>query len=132
MGNEVSAHGDVYSYGILLLELFTRKRPTDNEFSDDFSLHKYVKMSVPDQVGKIVDQHLLQESDDNEGMTSDYNKISNIKISCITSILHVGISCLKETPTEHAQIGDALKELQAIRDRFRGDSLQLPAGATSH
>ena len=89
-------------------------------------------MSVPDQVGKIVDQHLLQGSDDNEGVTSDYNKISDMKIACITSILHVRISCSKETPTERAQIEDALKELQAIRDRFRMDSLQLQAGATSH
>ncbi|KAL6654133.1 hypothetical protein ACP70R_007598 [Stipagrostis hirtigluma subsp. patula] len=130
LGNEVSVHGDVYSYGILLLEMFTRKRPTDSEFDEDLNLHKYVKMAAPDQVANIVDQHLLQEEDGNEGTTSDYTRTRDMRMACITSILRVGISCSKESPTERPQIGDALKELQAIRDWFRRDLIQ--GGASGH
>uniref|UniRef100_A0A7N2LF11 non-specific serine/threonine protein kinase n=1 Tax=Quercus lobata TaxID=97700 RepID=A0A7N2LF11_QUELO len=48
MGNEVSTFGDIYSYGILLLEMFTGKRPTDNIFKDDLNLHDFVRGALPE------------------------------------------------------------------------------------
>ena len=48
MGNEVSTFGDIYSYGILLLEMFTGKRPTDNIFKDDLNLHDFARGALPE------------------------------------------------------------------------------------
>ncbi|XP_021829769.1 probable LRR receptor-like serine/threonine-protein kinase At3g47570, partial [Prunus avium] len=60
MGSEVSTNGDVYSFGILLLEMFTGKRPTDDMFNGDLNLHTYVKMAFPNRVMEIVDSTLFE------------------------------------------------------------------------
>ena len=48
MGNEVSSYGDVYIYGILLLEMIIGKRSTDNIFHDSLNLRDYVKVTLPE------------------------------------------------------------------------------------
>lgn len=122
MGNEVSILGDVYSYGVLLLEMFTGKRPTDGEFGEALGLHKYVQMAlpVPDRAINIVDHQLLlsEDKDGGETNTSNPGRKRDISIACITLILHIGVSCSKETPIDRMQIGDALKELLRIKDKF--------------
>ena len=55
MGNEVSTYGDAYSYGILFLEMFTGKKPTNNIFKDNLNLHDFVTRAMPKQVSNIVD-----------------------------------------------------------------------------
>uniref|UniRef100_A0A2N9HN18 non-specific serine/threonine protein kinase n=1 Tax=Fagus sylvatica TaxID=28930 RepID=A0A2N9HN18_FAGSY len=47
--------GDVYSYGILVLEMFTGRRPTDKMFKDGFNLHNFVRMALPERLVQIVD-----------------------------------------------------------------------------
>jgi hypothetical protein len=95
--------------------MFTGKRPTDNEFGEAMGLRKYVQMALPDRVSIIMDQQLQMKTENGEPATSN----SKLTISCITSILQVGISCSEEMPMDRVSIGDALKELQAIRDKFQ-------------
>ncbi|KAL6196129.1 hypothetical protein ACLB2K_031744 [Fragaria x ananassa] len=58
MGSEVSTYGDVYSFGILLLEIFTGKRPTDPMFSDSLNLRNFVKIALPEHVDEITNSLL--------------------------------------------------------------------------
>ena len=48
MGGEASTKGDVYSYGVFLLEMFLGKRPTDEMFKDNLNLNNFVKMALPE------------------------------------------------------------------------------------
>ncbi|GFY99126.1 leucine-rich repeat protein kinase family protein [Actinidia rufa] len=67
MGSEVSAKEDIYSYGILLLEMFTGKRPTDDMFQDGLNLHNYVKMAFTYRVGEVADPLLLRGGEEKSG-----------------------------------------------------------------
>ncbi|KAF8647687.1 hypothetical protein HU200_065326 [Digitaria exilis] len=121
LGNEVSIHGDVYSYGILLLEMFTEKRPTDSEFAEGLSLRKYVQMALPESVANILDQNMLQDGWDYDARITTSRSNKDIEISCITSTLRIGISGSADMPADRPRIRDALKELESIRDKLRKD-----------
>ncbi|KAL0007161.1 hypothetical protein SO802_008663 [Lithocarpus litseifolius] len=134
MGNEVSTFGDIYSYGILLLEMFTGKRPTDNIFKDDLSLHDFVRGALPEQVINIVDPIILLEREDMETRTNDthiQNRIGCPKIlECLILIFGIGVSCSIESPRERMNISDVVAQLHLIRDkllitRIRRERLQL-------
>ena len=67
MGGQVSTLGDIYSYGILLLEMFTGKRPLDEMFKDGLSIHKFTAMALPENVMDIVDPLMFVEDDEEDG-----------------------------------------------------------------
>ncbi|XP_030962001.1 probable LRR receptor-like serine/threonine-protein kinase At3g47570 [Quercus lobata] len=134
MGNEVSTFGDVYSYGILLLEMFTGKRPTDNIFKDDLNLHDFVRGALPERVINIVDPIILLEREDMETRTNDthiQNQIGCPKIlECLILIFGIGVSCSMESPRERMNISDVVAQLHLIRDKLlrtrrRRERLQL-------
>uniref|UniRef100_A0A0E0JE53 Protein kinase domain-containing protein n=1 Tax=Oryza punctata TaxID=4537 RepID=A0A0E0JE53_ORYPU len=54
-GSAVSTLGDIYSVGILLLEVFTGKSPTDDMFRDSLDPHKFTKDALPDRTLEIAD-----------------------------------------------------------------------------
>ena len=59
MGGEASTEGDVYSYGVLVLEMFTGRMPIDDMFKDGLNLHNFVKMALPKRRAQFVDPMLL-------------------------------------------------------------------------
>ena len=111
---------DVYSFGILLLEMFTGKRPTDAMFRDDFDLHNYVKMAIPDQVMRISDPRLTADAENVSKRTADQARryAGNKLEECLASVFCIGLTCSSHLPRERMEIADALTELKAIRDVF--------------
>ena len=96
MGGEASTQGDVYSYGILLLEMFTGKRPTDSMFTCDFNLHSFVEAALPGRVMEIIDPLLStdiqEEVQTRRNSPRGRSSISIEKVKkCLESILQIGL-----------------------------------------
>ncbi|XP_059627985.1 probable LRR receptor-like serine/threonine-protein kinase At3g47570 [Cornus florida] len=127
MGSEVSISGDVYSYGILLLEMFIGKRPTDEMFIDGLNLHNFAKTALSmDRVVSIADSVLLQQGEKGDASTSTNNTLNQSRVSsckileCLTAVFSIGIACSEESPTERLDITDVVAKLHAIRDNLLG------------
>ncbi|PSR85128.1 LRR receptor-like serine/threonine-protein kinase precursor [Actinidia chinensis var. chinensis] len=117
MGAEVSTSGDMYSYGILLLEMFTGKRPTDGMFEDGLNLHKLAKMALSENVTDIVDQKQLEEE---KGKRTNSRTPMTIEKNheCLFRILRIGIACSEESPRDRMTIVDASRELFLIKTSY--------------
>ncbi|KAK9232087.1 hypothetical protein WN943_022330 [Citrus x changshan-huyou] len=59
----VSANGDVYSFGIMLMETFTGKKPTDEIFNEEMTLKQWVNDWLPISTMEVVDANLLSQED---------------------------------------------------------------------
>ncbi|WOG85387.1 hypothetical protein DCAR_0104575 [Daucus carota subsp. sativus] len=119
MGGEISAEGDVYSYGIFLLEMFTGKRPTCSStlLDNNNSLHDYVRKALPSGVMNILDPRIIIDLDDH-GLTTNQSYKKAALEACLASIFQVGILCSLEMPKERIDIGIAIKQLHAARDNL--------------
>ncbi|XP_042047252.1 probable LRR receptor-like serine/threonine-protein kinase At3g47570 [Salvia splendens] len=97
--DSISMQGDVYSFGIILLEMFTNKRPTNDLFGGEVNLHKYVSSALSHGLMDIVDPRL---------------KIEGLEMEFIGSILNIGVSCSKENPRDRMPITLVENELADI------------------
>ncbi|XP_073268458.1 uncharacterized protein [Populus alba] len=107
----VSVKGDVYSYGIVLMETFTRRKPTDEMFTGETNLKLWVKESLPGAVAQIADANL-----------KDHGQYPAAKKDCLSSILELALQCSAEQPEERIDIEDALTALKKIKAKFLKDS----------
>ncbi|KAK3435845.1 hypothetical protein EUGRSUZ_C00269 [Eucalyptus grandis] len=121
-GSAVSAKGDVYSFGVLVLEMFTGKRPIDDMFENGLDLHRFTKAALADRVEKAIDPILLQEIEElekrrtiaPEGKNKSWCSIKD----CLVLMIEVGITCSFESSKERMDIYDALTKLQGMRKKL--------------
>ncbi|XP_015877376.3 putative receptor-like protein kinase At3g47110 [Ziziphus jujuba] len=116
MGSEVSTYGDVYSYGILLLEMLAGKRPTDDMFKNGLNLHNLFLMALPTRVEQVLDPALLQAE---ECGTANTKRVQE----CLISIAGIGVACSAENPRERMEIKNVVTELCLLRDLLLGNKV---------
>ncbi|PWA95598.1 protein kinase-like domain-containing protein [Artemisia annua] len=108
IGSEMTSCGDVYSFGILLLEVMTGKRPTDDMFKEGLSLHKFAYMALPDHVIDVIDDDaiVLQSTEANAKKVEE----------CLVATIKIGVSCSVDSPPQRMKIEIVVNELRRILD----------------
>ncbi|XP_075105324.1 uncharacterized protein LOC107786872 isoform X3 [Nicotiana tabacum] len=101
----VSTSCDVYSFGILMMETFTRMRPSDGIFTGDLSMQRWVSDSFPSEIHKVVDSNLVQSRDEQ----------TNSKMQCLLSIMELALRCTVVAPDARISMEDALSTLKKIK-----------------
>ena len=121
MGSEVSTSGDVYSFGILLLETFTGKRPTNEMFTGNLTLHNFVKEALPERLAEIVDPVLLVEREEGETSKANAHKQWTRSFSvkeCLVLVLGIGVTCSSELPRERMSMEEVAAQLLSFRNKL--------------
>ncbi|XP_065866573.1 putative receptor-like protein kinase At3g47110 [Euphorbia lathyris] len=116
LGVKPSTGGDVYSYGVMLLELFTGKSPTDDIFVGDMNLISWVKSGFHTNILQVVDPELvlLMENSNYDGNC----EVSKIHYDCLMTVIEIGLSCSAESADGRISIRNALLKLQGARDEL--------------
>ncbi|KAA8535529.1 hypothetical protein F0562_030532 [Nyssa sinensis] len=107
-GGIVSTSGDVYSYGIMLMETFTKRKPTKEMFTGNSCLRYWVKSSYPTAVMKIVDANLFNGEDE----------IGAAEQICISSVIELALDCSRETPEGRIKMQEVVVRLKKIKQRL--------------
>ncbi|KAJ8636120.1 hypothetical protein MRB53_010387 [Persea americana] len=118
MGANTSTYGDVYSYGILLLEMLTGKRPSDDMFKNNLNLHQFAKMALRERVMEIIDHRLLSHEDEVIRQSENHNKLRSIMYETLVSLLKIGVYCSNDSPKERMEMKDVVIEMHKVRDIY--------------
>ncbi|KAK8993103.1 hypothetical protein V6N11_033207 [Hibiscus sabdariffa] len=103
MGAGVSTRGDVYSFGIVILEMFTGKRPVDNMFSGDMDLQRWVSTHLAGNSRDIVDHELKQK----EGQPAYDDGIGRM--------LNIGLMCARKSPEERPTMREVSVMIKKVK-----------------
>ncbi|XP_004502737.1 uncharacterized protein [Cicer arietinum] len=137
LGGKASTCGDVYSFGILLLEMFIAKKPTDEMFKE--SMNKFVSDMDEKQLLKVVDQRLINhyyeystqdsssdchnggsgDSSHSDGADGNIHWMHKVE-ECIIAAMRVGLSCIAHHPKERWTMREVSSKLHGIKRSILG------------
>lgn len=115
-GSGTSTKGDVYSFGVLVLEMVTRKRPTDDMFTGGLSLHKWVKSHYHGRMEKIINSNTVRAIQD---QSPEVKRMWEVAIG---ELLELGILCTQYSPSTRPTMLDAADDLDRLKRYLGGET----------
>jgi serine/threonine protein kinase len=112
---------DVYSYGVVLLELITRKMALDPSFPDNLDLVSWVSsmLNEGNVIESVCDPALVHEV----GGTAELEEVC--------SVMSIALRCTAKDPRQRPSMMDVVKELTRARRDAVSLSKQEMTGSSS-
>ncbi|KAH0655129.1 hypothetical protein KY285_030011 [Solanum tuberosum] len=105
----VSSSGDVYSYGIMLMEVLTKRRPTDEVIrNENLDIRKWITQSFSGTMMDVVDANIFSEEE----------QITSKSEICIASMIELALDCTTEMPESRITMKDVVKRLTKIKNTW--------------
>jgi serine/threonine protein kinase len=120
-GRRASTSGDVYGFGIILLEMMIGKRPTDPMFKDGVSIVDFVDSNFPHEIDHVIDAYLIEEWKD---ITQVKKVPENYIHECLVSVLKLALSCTHSVPSERMNMKEIACKMHAIKTSYIGQKAQ--------
>ncbi|XP_015616345.2 probable LRR receptor-like serine/threonine-protein kinase At3g47570 [Oryza sativa Japonica Group] len=113
LGCKVSTEGDVYSYGIIVLEMITGKCPTDEMFKDGMNLRSLVESAFPHKINDILEPTITEHHDG-----EDSNHVVPEILTCAIQLAKLGLMCTETSPKDRPTINDVYYQIISIKEKY--------------
>ena len=114
LGGRPSTQGDVYSFGMMLLEMISGKRPTDVISEEGHGLHDWAKKLFQHQqhdlLDSVVERLLLPFGPPLRGET---------EVVVVLELIELGVACSQLAPSMRPTMDDVAHEIAYLRDGTR-------------
>ena len=94
------------------MEIFTRRKPTDDMFGAELSLKTWISGSLPNSIMEVLDSNLVQQ----------YGEQIDDILTYMSSIFGLALNCCEDSPEARINMADVTASLIKIKTLVLGEN----------
>ncbi|CAN6221858.1 unnamed protein product [Urochloa humidicola] len=115
LGGRPSTQGDVYSFGVMLLEMITGKRPTEVIAEEGHGLHDWAKnRCLQNDVEAVIERWLPRDPRSVLPFGPPGYEMEEVVV--VMELLELGVACSQLVPSMRPTMDDMAREIACLRD----------------